>query len=156
MSIVTISLLERAVKPCDGVVRCRTARLADDPYVRPERGDREAKAYPVPALWRAGAVQDDFGGIPVLAVYNGASVGVDLYSRRVGRRVLRFRRAGRFLVDRETGSRWSPATGRAVAGPLRDLTLARLPAVTSYWFAWRDFYPRTEIWSNARLRARRR
>lgn len=116
----------------------------------------KAKAYPVPALWRVGVAHDNFGGLPILAVYNGASVGVDLYSRRVGRRVLRFRRAGRFLVDRETGSRWSPATGRAAGGPLRDLTLARLPAVTSYWFAWRDFYPRTEIWSNARVRARRR
>jgi hypothetical protein len=115
-----------------------------------------AKAYPVPALWRASVVNDAFGGIPILAVYNAASVAVDLYSRRVGSRVLRFSRTGEFLVDAETGSRWSPATGRAVAGPLRHLTLARLPAVTSYWFAWREFYPRSEIWSSARLRDRRR
>jgi hypothetical protein len=106
-----------------------------------------AKAYPVPALWRAGIVNDVFRGLPILAVYNRASLAVDLYSRRVGSRVLRFRRAGNMLVDAETGSRWSPMTGRAVAGPLGGLTLARLPAVTSYWFAWRDFYPRTAIWS---------
>jgi hypothetical protein len=111
-----------------------------------------AKAYPVPALWRARVVNDLFAGSPILAVYNAASVAVDLYSRRVGDRILRFRRAGRFLVDAETGSRWSPAIGRAVSGPLRGLTLARLPAVTSYWFAWRDFYPRTAVWLKARRR----
>jgi Protein of unknown function (DUF3179) len=115
-----------------------------------------AKAYPVPALWRAGVANDAFGGIPILAVYNGASVGVDLYSRRIGNRVLRFTQAGKLLADVETDSRWSPATGRAVAGPLRDRTLARLPAVSSYWFAWRDFYPRTAVWSAPRVRAPRR
>jgi hypothetical protein len=112
-----------------------------------------AKAYPVPALWRAGVVNDVFAGTPTLAVYDAASIAVDLFSRRAGDRVLRFRRAGKLLVDDETGSRWSPLTGRAVVGPLRGLALARLPAVTSYWFAWRDFYPRTEVW---RLRAPRR
>jgi hypothetical protein len=46
---------------------------------------------------------------------------------------------------------------RTVAGELEGITLAaRLPAVTSYWFAWRDLYPRTEIWSSSPLRARRR
>jgi Protein of unknown function (DUF3179) len=115
-----------------------------------------AKAYPVPALWRAGVANDVFRGLPILAVYSRASVAVDLYSRRVGNRVLTFRRIGNFLVDAETGSRWSPMTGRAVAGPLRDLALARLPALSSYWFAWRDFYPRTAIWSDPGLRASRR
>jgi Protein of unknown function (DUF3179) len=115
-----------------------------------------AKAYPVPQLWRAGVVNDRFGGTSVLAVYNAASVAVDLYSRRVGSRVLLFRRAGRLLVDLETETRWSPTTGRAVGGPLQGLTLARLPAVTSYWFAWRDFYPRTEVWSGRRVKGRRR
>ena len=133
------------------IYRPRTARGVADAtrvYGLVLRG--RAKAYLVPALWRAGVANDVFGGTPILAVYNAASVAVDLYSRRVGDRVLRFRREGDVLVDAETGSRWSAATGRAVSGPLRDLTLARLPAVTSYWFAWRDFYPRTEIW---RLRA---
>jgi hypothetical protein len=109
-----------------------------------------AKAYPVPELWRARVANDRFGGNPILAVYNEASVAVDLFSRRVGDRVLRFRRVGSFLADAETGSRWSPGTGRAVSGPLRGLTLARLPAVSSYWFAWRDFYPRTAVWSRRR------
>lgn len=115
-----------------------------------------AKAYPVPALWRAGVVNDVFRGTPILALYNRESVAVDLFSRRVGDRVLSFKRGSDLLVDDETGSRWSPMTGRAVAGPLEGLTLARLPAVSSYWFAWRDFYPRTEIWNGRRLRASRR
>jgi hypothetical protein len=115
-----------------------------------------AKAYPVPALWRARVANDVFAGLPILAVYKENSAAVDLYSRRVGDRVLGFRRAGAALVDRETGSRWSLLTGRAVAGELEGLTLARLPAVSSYWFAWRDFYPQTEIWSRSPLRARRR
>jgi hypothetical protein len=113
-----------------------------------------AKAYPVPALWRARVVNDVFAGSPILAVYNETAVAVDLYSRRVGNRVLRFRRLGMLLVDAGSGSRWSPTTGRAVAGPLRGLTLARLPAVTSYWFAWRDFYPRTAVWFGPHNRSR--
>jgi Protein of unknown function (DUF3179) len=112
-----------------------------------------AKAYPVPALWRAKVANDEVGGTPILAVYNEASLAVDLYSRRIGSRVLHFRRAGELLVDAQTGSRWSPTTGRAVAGPLEGLTLARLPSVSSYWFAWRDFHPQTAIWSDRRLTA---
>jgi hypothetical protein len=112
-----------------------------------------AKAYPVPALWRAKVANDEVGGTPILAVYNEASLAVDLYSRRIGSRVLHFRRAGELLVDAQTGSRWSPTTGRAVAGPLEGLTLARLPSVSSYWFAWRDFHPHTAIWSDRRLTA---
>jgi hypothetical protein len=109
-----------------------------------------AKAYPVPALWRAGLVHDVFGGVPILAVYEEASLSVALYSRRIGDRVLTFRKRGRFLVDRETGSRWSAVTGHAVTGPLTGKALARLPSVSSYWFAWRQFFPRTEIWRPTR------
>jgi hypothetical protein len=112
-----------------------------------------AKAYPVPALWRAKVANDEVGGAPILAVYNEASLAVDFYARRVGSRVLHFRRAGELLVDADTASRWSPTTGRAVAGPLQGFALARLPAVSSYWFAWRDFYPRTAIWSEPGFRA---
>jgi Protein of unknown function (DUF3179) len=50
------------------------------------------------------------------------------------------------VVDRETRSRFSVVTGRGLSGPLVGETLARIPATTSYWFAWRRAYPDTAVW----------
>jgi len=68
------------------------------------------------------------------------------YSRRLDEQVLDFDLRGRELVDRDTQSRFSVLTGRAVSGPLEGGTLARVPATTAYWFAWRRAYPKTSIW----------
>jgi hypothetical protein len=111
-----------------------------------------AKAYPVPDLRGEKVVEDVVAGQPLVVVPNEAALAATIYSRRVGDRVLSFTRGGGALVDRETATRWSAATGRAISGPLAGRALGRLPAVTAYWFAWRRFFPETEIWRPAERR----
>jgi len=50
------------------------------------------------------------------------------------------------MRDRETGSLWSAVRGEALSGPLAGAQLEQLPAFVSFWFAWSDFYPGTEVW----------
>ena len=55
--------------------------------------------------------------------------------------------AGAMLVDAETGSRWQAFTGRAVDGPLAGRTLERAASHLSFWFAWKDWYPETDLYA---------
>ncbi len=57
---------------------------------------------------------------------------------------LTFRRLGDDVVDVETGSRWN-ALGEALDGPHRGRRLARVPAVSTYWFAWIGFHEDTRV-----------
>ena len=49
------------------------------------------------------------------------------------------------MTDQETGSTWQALTGRAINGPLAGTALKRLPSLNSFWFAWSDFHPGTEL-----------
>ncbi len=46
--------------------------------------------------------------------------------------------------DAETGSRWS-SDGVAISGPLQGKRLAELPAMNVMWFAWKAFFPWTQV-----------
>jgi hypothetical protein len=50
------------------------------------------------------------------------------------------------MTDDETGSVWDMATGVALSGDLEGQRLDRLPSFVSFWFAWPDYYPSTEIY----------
>lgn len=51
------------------------------------------------------------------------------------------------IVDRETGTVWSPY-GRGVEGPLGGSTLLPSPdAYVAFWFAWSGFQPDTGLWT---------
>ena len=50
------------------------------------------------------------------------------------------------MKDRETGSIWQLLTGRAIDGELAGMALTRLPSFYSFWFAWSDFHPKTELY----------
>jgi hypothetical protein len=105
-----------------------------------------AKAYAVPDLRRRPLVEDTVAGQPLVVVPNDNALSASIYSRRVGERVLTFTRRATTLIDRETSTRWSAATGLAFSGPLAGRALGRLPAVSAYWFAWRRFFPETKVW----------
>ena len=57
-------------------------------------------------------------------------------------------RAAGVLRDIETGSLWQVLTGQAVDGPLFGQRLERLPSHYSFWFAWSDFHPATELYQS--------
>ena len=67
--------------------------------------------------------------------------------RATGRRQeLEFNLLEDALVDIQTGSTWDMAKGIAVDGPLRGAVLQRVPYITSFDWAWEDFYPHTEFY----------
>ena len=49
------------------------------------------------------------------------------------------------MQDDQTGTVWQLVTGWAVEGPLEGQFLPRLPSFYSFWFAWSDFHPDTEL-----------
>jgi len=69
-----------------------------------------------------------------------------VFLRTVQGEPLIFRRVGIQLVDEQTGSTWSLDNGLAIAGPLNGEALQSAPSLTSYDWAWRDFYPGTEFY----------
>lgn len=69
------------------------------------------------------------------------------YLRLVGDLTLTFQQENGAVTDVETGSKWDMQTGLAHAGPLLGQALQQLPSSTSYDWAWRDFYPESEIYS---------
>ncbi len=54
----------------------------------------------------------------------------------------------RRIVDLETGSVWDIALGLAIDGPLKGTLLQQVPYVTSYEWAWRDFFPHTTFYQD--------
>lgn len=107
---------------------------------------RYAKAYPRVSLLR-GPANDAVEGTPVLVVRDPAGDSLAAFLRSVNGRTLTFeQRSDGSLVDRETGSRWSATTGKALAGTLRGAELPKLPTTTSFWFAWRKLRPDTPVY----------
>jgi hypothetical protein len=123
-------------------------------------GAREVVAVPFSLLRRDRALNSQVGSIPVVVTFERELLSVldraDIrtsraigtaaaFDRRVGGRTLRFSAVGRVIVDRQTGSRWDPLTGRATAGPLRGDRLRALRHDEQFWFALAAFYPRARI-----------
>ena len=54
----------------------------------------------------------------------------------------------RQFKDDQTNSLWDVETGVAVSGPLAGNVLQRVPFISSFDWAWEDFYPETEWFGN--------
>jgi hypothetical protein len=68
------------------------------------------------------------------------------YVRRAGGDVLAFGRDGDALTA--SGSRWAVVSGRALDGPHEGATLERAnDRSPTFWFAWADFFPGTDVYS---------
>jgi hypothetical protein len=103
-------------------------------------GDK-SKAWSFDDLSQTPAVNDEWQGQPVVALFDRVRVTARLYRRILASRLLRFRSAGDKIVDEQTGSTWQLVTGRAIAGPLTGQQLQPLPAMVSYRKAWLKFHP---------------
>src|SRR5262249_21110547 len=109
-------------------------------------GDR-ARAYPIGLLDRFEVVDDTSAGDP-LVVTRCALTGITaIYDRRVAGRTLSFENSGALwrdtlvMRDRETGTYWTVATGRALSGPLPGEHLDAIPAVVTRMEFWNREYP---------------
>ena len=118
--------------------------------------DGRTKAYPLGALAQQGVINDKIGGAGVVVVFDRTSNTGVLYESRAGDRELTFEAFGKEsgprskLRDRETGTIWRAFTGVATEGPLVGTKLKRAPSHLSFWFAWTDWNPETELYTNDR------
>ncbi|HCP23534.1 MAG: DUF3179 domain-containing protein [SAR202 cluster bacterium] len=113
-----------------------------------------AKAYPFSAIAERSVINDHFAGSEVVVTFEPLSESGAAFQRRLEDRTLTFEpsapRDGVALMrDVETGSLWQVLTGQAVEGPLFGERLERLPSHYSFWFAWSDFHPRSELYTSA-------
>lgn len=109
-----------------------------------------AKAYPFAELRRQSPVLDTFNGVPLLLVVGEDGRSVRAFERTLdGRELQFFARPGSpplRLLDGETGSEWSFA-GEAVSGPLAGRKLPKVYVLKDYWFDWKAYNPKTEIYT---------
>jgi hypothetical protein len=114
--------------------------------------DGRTKAYPFSALNGMPVVNDSLGGRQVL-VFHDSSTGTSLvFDRVVDGKTLTFQSdfegsgAQAIITDTETGSKWMALTGMAVEGEMSGSTMGRMLSHLSFWFAWKDWNPKTELY----------
>lgn len=113
--------------------------------------DGQTKAYPIAVLEGVPVVNDSFGGREVLVFFDDSTGTALVYGRVVDGRTLSFQKgfegsgAQANLIDNETGSKWMALTGRAVEGEMSGSMMGRLLSHLSFWFAWKDWNPETEL-----------
>lgn len=103
------------------------------------------KAYALDSVIRAKVVNDTFDQT-ALVVFATGDRSASVYLRTLEGQTLEFDARGGKIQDRETGSTWDPITGRAIAGPMAGQSLTPVPATTSFWFGWFDFFPGTALY----------
>ena len=114
--------------------------------------DGRTKAYPFGALLDQPVLNDSFADQDILVFLERETDTALVYSREVDGRTLTFRPSPQglgalsVLVDSEIGSRWLALTGLALDGPLKGKSLEREPSFLSFWFAWNDWNPDTELY----------
>lgn len=114
--------------------------------------DGSTKAYPFSNLEASPVVNDALGSDSLLVFFDDGTGTALVYERTVGAKALTFELEGEpdgiltILVDKETGSRWQAFTGRAIDGELKGETLDRVLSHLSFWFAWTDWNPDTELY----------
>jgi hypothetical protein len=105
------------------------------------------RIYPVGLLDGYEVVNADGAGGPYVVARCALSDLVAIYDRRVDGRTLTFENSGALwrdmlvMRDRETGTYWTPATGRALHGPLEGKTLAGIPAPLAKAGDWDETSP---------------
>ena len=128
---------ERVIGFSDGDTHVAVARQAlfDRPPLELRVGDRTV------VLWlRAGQAS----ALDEREISEGADVGTaGVFSPRLDGRRLHFY-SGDQVLDRETDSTWN-VLGRATAGSLKGSRLELVQHLDTFWFAWAQFHPETDL-----------
>ena len=104
----------------------------------------DAKAYYYEDALEARVINDTLGDIPIV-LWTSDEIFY-AYVREVDGSVLTFKADGDMLVDEETNSTWDPTRGLATSGPLQGEGLRAVPSLSSFDWAWEDFYPDSEFY----------
>ncbi len=130
-------------------------RLPKKDFVVGLTGDLRQRAYPFRYLSDTPVLNDAFGDTPVVVAFDGSNGAATVFDRRLDQRTLTFEATNRIMrgqpimTDRETGTTWGMLSGEALAGPLLGQGLREVPSLVSFWFAWKDFHPNTELYEPA-------
>jgi hypothetical protein len=132
-------------------------RLPADTAVLGVWHGKQARAYPLEQVAKAGIIQEKIDGQPWVVLWQGQTWTAAAYLS-IARPAKKEGGAPRTLtltvdpkggpapyLDKETGSRWDIA-GRAVEGELKGWTLTWLDGTQVRWFAWAAEYPGTSIY----------
>jgi len=108
--------------------------------------DGSARAYALEDIEREEVIEDEVGGLPVVVTATPSGEAV-AWVREVDGRTLTFRAVSEDLL-RGGGTSWDRATGVSLDGPYEGERLEQANAVSAlFWFAWLDFQPDTELYS---------
>ena len=116
--------------------------------------DGQAKAYAFGDLSDQPVVNDSFAGQELVVTFEPRTATGGTFSREVAGRTLTFQpidspdsadSGSPLMVDNETGSRWLMLTGEAIDGELMGTKLEQIPSNYSFWFAWKDWHPSTQL-----------
>ncbi len=129
--------------------RLRNSPLPPKEWILGVRYGDAVTAFVLKDVRRAGVVEAEVGGVPVVLGALGPKLPVVAFERRLSGRVLHFTRAEGIepaLEDTETHSRWRAADGEATGGPLQGERLTRVTTYPAFWFGWQGFFPQSALW----------
>jgi hypothetical protein len=106
--------------------------------------DDQAKAYYYEDVEAAGVINDTLAEVPIIVWAENNDYTA--YIRKLGNQTLTFKIDNGLLVDQETGSVWDISRGLAKDGPLTGEGLQPVPSLSSYDWAFRDFYPGADFY----------
>lgn len=114
--------------------------------------DDDARAWRFSALREQEVVNDEFGGRPVLVVYDMRNDMAYAYSRMVAGRLLTFALADGRLRDLETGTVWDQRTGLPDNPPPKfaSAVLDRMQATVCFDVTWALFHRASTYWDGAK------
>ena len=99
-----------------------------------------ARAYDWNQLVKHRLVEDEAGGMPLLAVTDETGDSAFVYERRLDGKALSFELTKDGIKDSETGSSWD-CFGRCKKGKLKGKALTQLQSYKQYVRAWVTFHP---------------
>ena len=108
------------------------------------------KAYPITLLSKQSVWNDRIGSAPVLLLHMSDTETNRAFSRVISGQTLTFQSINRpavSMTDLETGSYWN-RYGECLEGALKGKSLAPISLLPSFWFAWAEFHPDTELFSD--------
>lgn len=106
-------------------------------------------AYSHGALGQMPVLNDTVSERTLLITFDPDTRSAAVFDRTVDGKTLTFTQAesdSALIEDLESGTSWNKLSGRAIAGPMKDSALTRLPFTTAFWFGWKDNYPETLVY----------
>ncbi len=110
--------------------------------------DGKQKAYAFSAFTNSNFVYDKLGAKEIIVYRNNESELTAVYEAYVDGNKIAFttkKPLHDFSVEDGSGTKWNLITGQAREGKHNGKKLKQLPHINAYWFAWSDYYPKTEL-----------